>query len=151
MTLWTPDGEYSVPPKTPADDQATTQPTGADAPETHASDPAELADEFAGTELSPEDEERARAMAHELAEARAKLLEADVSAVIANHAIGIYELAAIHVTADNPKLDQAKLAIDALDALVMGMEGRLGEAEATLRDALHQIKLGYVQALGQAE
>jgi hypothetical protein len=94
--------------------------------------------------MSPEDEERARAMAHELAEARARLLETDVATVVANHAAGIYELAAIHLTADTPRLDEARLAVDALAALVEGLEGRLGEGEATLRDALHQIRLAFV-------
>ena len=52
------------------------------------------------------------------------------SVVIANHAMGIYELAAIHLTAPEPKLPEAVLAIDALAALVEGLEGRLGEAGA---------------------
>ena len=84
-------------------------------------------------------------MAHELAEARARLLETDVATVIGNHALGIYELAAIHLTADEPKMDEARLAVDGLSALVEGLEGRLGEVEATLREALHQAKMAYVQ------
>jgi hypothetical protein len=128
MTLWTPDGEHSVPPK---------------------QDPAP-ADPAPERELSPEEEEQAKAMAQELAEARARLLETDVSTVVANHALGIYELAAIHLTADKPKLDEARLAIDALAALVEGLVGRLGTAEPTLKDALHQIRLAFVQKTGTA-
>lgn len=84
-------------------------------------------------------------MAHELAEARVRLMETEVSTVLANHAVGIYELAAIHLTADEPKIEEARLAIDGLAALVEGLEGRLGEGEATLRDGLHQIRLAFVQ------
>lgn len=125
MTIWTPDGERPVsnepdPQQPPADQQ-----------------------------LTPEQEEQARAMAHELAEARARLLETDVSTVVANHAFGIYELAAIHLTADEPKLAEAQLAIDALAALVEGLAGRLGEQEQTLNDALHQVRMVFVQRAPQ--
>ncbi len=104
--------------------------------------PAE--DEGDAPELTPEQEEQARAMAHELAEARARLLEAPASTVVVNHALGIYELAAIHLTAEQPKLSEAQLAIDALAALVEGLSGRLGEAEASLVDALHHVRLAFV-------
>lgn len=83
-------------------------------------------------------------MAHELAEARARLLEAPASTVVVNHAFGIYELAAIHLTADEPKLTEARLAIDALAALVEGLQGRLGEAESNLVEALHHVRLAFV-------
>jgi hypothetical protein len=88
-------------------------------------------------------------MAHELAEARARLLETEVSTVITNHALGIYELAAIHLTADEPNLNEAQLAIDGLAALVEGLEGRLGEGEQTLREALHQARMAFVQRSSQ--
>ncbi len=88
-------------------------------------------------------------MAHDMAEARQQLLEADVSTVIANHALGIYELAAIHLTQEEPRLDEARLAVDALAELVEGLEGRLGEGEGTLRDALHQARLAFVQRTAQ--
>lgn len=96
-------------------------------------------------DLSPEERERAEAMAQELAQARAQLLEAEVANVLANHAVGIYELAAIHLTADQPNFEEAKLGVDALAALVEGLEGRLGENEATLKEALHQVRMAYVQ------
>lgn len=130
MSLWTPDGE---------------RPVSGDRPDTAAqtADPR-IADAQAPA-LSPEQEEQARAMARELAEARSRLLETEVSTVLANHALGIYELAAIHLTADDPDLAEAQLAIDGLAALVERLEGRLGEGEATLRDALHQARMAFVQ------
>jgi hypothetical protein len=84
-------------------------------------------------------------MQAEMADVRAQLLAAPASVVVANHAMGIYELAAIHLTADAPKLPEASLAIDALAALIDSLSGRLGEAEATLRDALGQIRAAYVE------
>lgn len=127
-TLWTPDGERKVPP---ANDEQAKAPSG----------------EAAEPELTPEQQEQARAMAKELAEARARLLATEASTVVANHAFGIYELAAIHLTADEPKLSEAQVAIDALGALVNGMKGRLGEVEGTLVDALQQAQLLYVQRI----
>ena len=70
--------------------------------------------------------------------------------VIANHAMGIYELAAIHLTAPSPKLGEVVLAIDALSALVDGLEGRLGEPEPTLREALTQLKAAYLDVRNRA-
>ncbi len=121
MSLWTPDGEHPIPPAgtAPADD------------------------------LTEEQQEQARQMAKEMAEARAQLLEAEVATVITNHALGIYELAALHITADDPDMTEARLAVDALGALVEGLEGRLGDGEPTLVEALANIKIGYVQRVNQ--
>ena len=96
-------------------------------------------------DLSPEDRAQLEAMQAEMEEVRAGLLEAPASVVIANHAMGIYELAAIHLTASAPKLPEAVLAIDALAALVDGLVGRLGEAEPTLREALAQLRAAYLE------
>jgi ABC-type transporter Mla subunit MlaD len=54
-------------------------------------------------------------------------------------------LAAIHLDRDPPGLDDARLAIDALAALVEGLRGRLGEEEDALRDALAQLRLAFVE------
>ncbi len=95
--------------------------------------------------LTPEQREQAEQMAKDMTAARARLLETEAATIISNHAFGIYELAAIHVTADDPDLKEGRLAIDALEALITGISGRLGEAEETLIDALANIKLVYVQ------
>jgi hypothetical protein len=65
--------------------------------------------------------------------------------VVANHAYGLFELAAIHLSQQPPRLEEARLAVDALGALVEALAGRLGEAEPSLHDALAQIRLTYVQ------
>jgi len=130
MSLWTPDGE---------------RPVGrAEAPGADPGPP------IGPEDLRPEDlteDERAQlaAMQAEMEQVRHQLLAAPASVVIANHAMGIYELAAIHLTAPEPRLPEAVLAIDALTALVDGLDGRLGEAEATLREALGQLRTAYLQ------
>jgi hypothetical protein len=86
----------------------------------------------------------------ELEAAREQLAQTPASLVVANHAIGLFQLAAIHLDREPPNLDDARLAIDALSALVDGLQGRLGEEEPTLRDALAQLRLAYVQVSGGA-
>jgi Domain of unknown function (DUF1844) len=133
MTLWTPGGEHEVP----------REPAPGAAGEAGGATPADLDEALA--DLSPEDRARAEAMVAEMAEARARLTEVPAAVVIANHAMGLYELAAIHLSSQPPNLPEAKLAIDGFGALAATVEGRLGEDEGTLRDALHQIRLAYVQ------
>jgi len=65
--------------------------------------------------------------------------------VIANHAFGLFELAALHLSLQPPQLEQAQLAIDALGTLVEGLVGRLGAAEPTLKDGLAQLRVAFVQ------
>ena len=131
-TLWTPGGEV------PVDDgrgaQATPQPQGP---------PDQIDDPLAG--LSDEERAQAEQMAQQLAEARTQIANTPASVVVGNHAMGLYELGAIHLSQQPPNLEEARLAIDALGTLVEGMDGRLGEHESTLKDALHQIRMAFVQ------
>ncbi len=80
-----------------------------------------------------------------LDEARRRLAEVPAEVVVANHVMGLYELAAIHLGAAPPDLGQAALAIDAVGCLVDGLGDRLGPDAATLRDALQNIRLAFVQ------
>jgi hypothetical protein len=102
-------------------------------------------------ELSSEDRAQLDAMQAEMEDVRRQLLAAPAAVVIANHAMGIYELAAIHLTADPPQLVEAVLAIDALIALVEGLEGRLGDAEPTLREALSQLRAAYLEVRNRSD
>lgn len=115
MTLWTPDGERPINPNP------------------------------AGDELTEEQQEQARQMAAELAEARSQILAADPADIVANHVMGLYELAAIHLTSPDPDMAAARLAIDAVAALVEGLGTRLDQHHETLAEALHQIRLAFVQ------
>ncbi len=131
MSLWTPDGERPVSRDAGPAPEPTPDPMPEDVP--------------SFDELSPEDQERLLQMQAEMEDVRQGLLEAPASVVVANHAMGMYELAAIHLTAPEPKLPEAVLAIDALAALVDGLEGRLGEAEHTLQGALAQLRAAYLE------
>ena len=137
MSLWTPDGEHRVEREDPsADDDVSADFVSGDDP-------------LAG--LSPEEREQALAMAQEMDEVRRQLASVPAAVVVANHAMGLYELAAIHLSSQPPNFPEAQVAIDAMGAIVEGLKGRLGENEATLRDALSQLKMAYVQLKGATE
>ena len=122
-SLWTPGGEHPVEPS--------------DSPQDPPVEPS-LED------LSPEDREKVEAMAREMAAVQEQLASTPAAVVVANHLMGFYELAAIHLSQQPPDLSEASVAIDALAGVGDTLPGRLGEAEATMRDALHQIRLAYV-------
>jgi hypothetical protein len=87
--------------------------------------------------------------AHEaLREAQSRLADVPVEVVVTNHVMGLYELAAIHLSADPPDLKGAALAIDAVACLVEGLGDRIGDDVPTLRNALANIRLAFVQVKG---
>lgn len=118
-SLWTPGGERPI-SREPATDVDT---------------------DSGGPELTAEQEQ----LLGELQAAREQLAQTPASLVVANHAIGLFQLAAIHLDRDPANLDDARLAIDALAALVDGLEGRLGDEEEALREALAQLRLAFVE------
>jgi len=87
-------------------------------------------------------------LAEQVAAMRAELAASPVEVVVANHAYGLFELAAVYLSQQPPLLSQARVAIDALGSLVSGLEGRLGEAEEPLKDGLSQLRLAFVQIDG---
>jgi hypothetical protein len=122
-SLWTPSGEHQPEP----------EPAGAANPATEP-------------ELSQEDYE-------ELLRARAELASIPVADIIANHAIGLQQLAVIHLIPDpdpegnpgEPHLEEARLAIDALGALVDTLGDRLAPNDEALREAVTQLRLAFVE------
>lgn len=140
MSLWTPGGERPVGrPDEPKPSQAE--------PADREAGPAGFGE---ADELSPDDRARAEAVAEEMAAVRKQLAEAPAAAVVANHAMGLYELAAIHLQQEPPNLGEAQLAIDAYAALIDAIGDRIGPDAATLRDALAQLRMAYVQIAGSA-
>src|SRR6516165_11746016 len=81
----------------------------------------------------------------QLTELRDQLAKTPAEVVVANHAFGLFELAALHLSLQPPQLDQARLAIDALAALVDGLGSRLGDASPQLSDGLSQLRMAFVQ------
>lgn len=89
----------------------------------------------------------------ELRRVRAELSATPVADVVANHAIGLWQLAVLHLSPEEGeaiRLDEAGLAIDAMASLVEGLGDRLGEAAAPLRDALAQLRVAFVQITERA-
>lgn len=135
-TLWTPSGEHPVgnepaqePPAPPPPDSTGGGGTGR------------------GAGGGESDQEEAR----QLEELRRQLAATPVEVVVANHCFGLFELAGVYLSQPEPQLEGAQVAIDALGALVEGLAGRLGQAEPTLRDALAQLRLAFVQISGAQE
>lgn len=121
-TIWTPSGEH---------------------------DPEQSNEENEATEASgPVGEPGDPELEAELRRLREQLAATPVADIVANHAVGMWQLAIVHLAPEGdtpPNLDEARLAIDAMAALVEGMGDRLGEHETPLRDALAQLRLVFVQ------
>jgi hypothetical protein len=119
-TLWTPGGEHH-----PEEPQRTAPPTEAGAG-------------------GPDDE----AAREQLRQLREQLAATPVADIVANHAIGLWELALLHLSGEEgagPDLDEARLAIDGVAALVEGLGERLGRHHEPLREALAQLRLAFVE------
>ena len=141
-TLWTPGGEVPVGDRRP-DAGPASAPGASGAAAGDASD--EMPEAIDLDSLSPEEREQAEQYIRELAESRERLRSVPAAVVVANHAMGLYELAALHLSSQPPNFTEASVAIDALGALLDGMKGRLGEPEATLSEGLSQIRMAFVQ------
>ena len=100
---------------------------------------------------NPEMDDTAVETLEAIAEARQRLAEVPASVVVTNHAMGLFELAAIHLSADPVRLADAQLAIDALGLMVDGLGERLGEHYETLQAALGNIRLVYAQKSAPAQ
>lgn len=157
MSLWTPGGEHQVPREEP---NPAATPTGTGA--SPANPAAEVSPEDLLAALSPEDraqleamapEERARAeqMLMEMAGVQQQMAETPAAVVVANHAMGLYELATIHLRQAPPNFGEAQVAIDGFAALVDTLRGKLGADEATLTNALDQLQMAFVQLKGAPE
>jgi hypothetical protein len=142
MSLWTPGGE--VPVNRGGDPAA----PSADSPD------AGVAGRLGGPsldDLSPEERAQAEEMIAQMAEVQRQIVAAPAAQVVANHVAGFYELAMLHLAQEQPKFDEAQLAIDAMAAVLDAAESRLGEHGAALRQALSQAQMVFVQVRNEAE
>jgi Domain of unknown function (DUF1844) len=129
-SLWTPGGERPVGQGGPGQ--------GAQAPPA----PPPGGDD---DDLSPEEQAQ---LAEQMAAVQEELLSTPVAVVVANHAVGLFQLAALHLNQRPPNLEEGRLAVDAMAALVEGVSGRLGDQEAPLKEALAQLRLAFVSLAG---
>jgi hypothetical protein len=88
------------------------------------------------------------ALAEEMRRVRAELAATPVIDLVANHAVGLWQLAVLHLVPEGdepPRLEDAAVAIDAFAAIVETLGSRLGPHEEPLRDALTQLRMAFVQ------
>jgi hypothetical protein len=119
--LWTPSGEHEPDP----DDSA-----------------AGTSPDVEGRGGTPPEEEA------EMARLQAELAATPVADIVANHVVGLWQLAVLHLslgTEDRSHLPEAQLAIDAVAGVVEGLGSKLGDHEPALRDALAQLRLAFVE------
>jgi len=122
-SLWTPDGERPVSPRPSAADPAPAAPS-----------PEEVA-----------------AMNEELRQFQEQILSVEAADIVANHCIGLFQLAAVHLQVEPPNLSEAAVAIDAFRGIVERCAGRLGRDEATVRQALDTAQMLFVQVAGPSQ
>ena len=126
-TFWTPSGERPIPRDEPG---APASPPGGQ-PSGQPGDEGEVSEEQLQAEL--------RAM-------QEQMLRTPAAIVVANHCIGLVELAALHLGQDPPNLADAQVAIDALAGIIDAVGPRMGENGPALRHALNQMRMAYIEA-----
>ena len=83
-------------------------------------------------------------------EARRRVAEAPAEVVVTNHVMGLYELAAIHLSAEPARSGRRRPSPSTPSAcLVEGLGDRLGAEAATMRDALANIRMAFVEIKGR--
>jgi hypothetical protein len=142
MSLWTPGGEVPIERNKP---QAPPQP-----------DPVSAgASEFTGgpslEDLSPEERAEAEAMIGQMAEVQRQIAATPAAQLVANHLMGLYELAAIKLSSEPPAFNEAQLAIDAMAAVLDAVGPRLGDDRTPLTEGLSQLKLAFVELKNRGE
>jgi hypothetical protein len=123
-TFWTPSGERPIPKDEPG-----TAPQAA-----------------SGPPMGEGGEEMDEEMAAEFMAMQQQMLRTPAAIVVANHCIGLVELAALHLGQNPPNLADAQVAIDALSGMIDAVGARMGENGPPLRQALNQMRMAYIEA-----
>jgi len=76
------------------------------------------------------------------------LQDEPVEDIIGNHVFHLIQLAAIHLAATPPQLEQASLAIDAVGGIVDTLGDRLGEHAELFAHAVEEIRVVFERASG---
>ena len=139
MTLWTPSGEHPVDRKPSAPSEPSSPPAG---PPADGEPPLE--------DLTPEQRAQYEEMSRQMEEAQVRMLQLPAGVVVGQQTMQYYELAAVYLSQEPPRLDDARTAIDAMAGVVEQLGSRLGEAEPPVRQALNQLQMAYVQVAGQS-
>ncbi|HVF12945.1 MAG TPA: hypothetical protein VM942_00025 [Acidimicrobiales bacterium] len=131
-SIWTPSGERPV---------GRPEPEAAPPPPPHGSsrargrvspvDPDELTDEE---------------MAEQMMAMQEQVLATPAVVVVANHCMALFELAALYLSPEPPRLADAQAAIDAMAAVIEAVGPRFGPNEKPLREALAQLRMAFVEA-----
>lgn len=145
MTIWTPSGEHEV-PREAGDASGAAESAPRTAPPNQPAGEAGDRPEGQPTGQPEMDPQMQQQMEQQLAEIRERILQTPIEAMLAQHFVGLYEIAAIHMSAESPNLHSARLAINAMDGILSATEGELGDAEESMQSMLHQLRLAYVSA-----
>lgn len=86
----------------------------------------------------------------ELMAMQQQMLRTPAAIVVANHCIGLVELAALHLGQSPPNLADAQISIDALAGIIDAVGPRLGENGPPLVAALNQMRMAFVEARAAA-
>lgn len=147
VSLWTPDGERPV-SRNPSDSAAAPPAAGGNSGGAAPSPEVIEALAQAGIDvdqLTPEQLAEAAQMLAEMGRVRQEMLSVPAVDIVANHLMGMYELAAIHLGENPPNFNEATVAIEALRAVLERLGTQLGQNEAVLRQALSQLQMTFVQ------
>ena len=123
-TFWTPSGERPIPRDEPT---PASQPRGGPPP-------------------GDDDEGMDEDLRAEIMAMQQQMLQTPAAIVVANHCIGLVELAALHLGQNPPNLADAQVSIDALAGIIDAVGPRLGENGPPLRQALNQMRMAYIEA-----
>jgi hypothetical protein len=123
-TFWTPSGERPIPRDEPT---PAPQPRGGPPP-------------------GDDDEEMDEDLRAEIMAMQQQKLQTPAAIVVANHCIGLVELAALHLGQNPPNLADAQVSIDALAGIIDAVGPRLGENGPPLGQALNQMRMAYIEA-----
>lgn len=150
-SLWTPDGEHKVPPEpqpeggpdAAAQGDSASQPAG-----DPSADTLRAAAEAIGIDLdslSDEERDQLRSELAEMMRVRREVAATPAAEMLTNHMMRLFDLATIYLEDNPPAFSDASTVIEAFRAMSDALGDRLGDSEDTMREALGQLQMLFVQ------